>query len=301
MNLSTAGLELTSTAAIDLHLHTDYSDGDWTPGQLLDYLVQEQFGLAAITDHDRTDSAAVLQQLALEKCLPVLAGVEMTTVWQDENAAQRVDELSGLPEMTDLLCFGFAPGQSPLFDLAQDLRRRQSDNTREVFENLQRKGYIFPQFPDALAEILAKPSPLQPHELAALVKRGGYGSGEPSAGRIVLEAGCAFAMNDLAAAVDAAHRSWAVCLIAHPGKSDGFVCYDVEMLDRLRQSISIDGLEVYHPVHTPDQTAMYLDYAQRHHLLVSSGSDSHRLEKPPIKYRAELSRALLERVGIAIH
>lgn len=301
MNLSTVGLELTSTAAIDLHLHTDYSDGIWTPGQLIDYLVQEQFGLAAITDHDRTDSAAALQQLALEKRLPVLVGVEMTTLWHDETGAQRVDELSGLPEMTDLLCYGFAPGRHALDELAHDLRRRQSENSREVFENLQRKGYTFPQFPDALADILAKPSPLQPHELAALVKRGGYGEGEPSAGRIVLEAGCTFAMNDLAAVVDAAHRSGAVCLIAHPGKSDGFVCYDVEMLDQLRRSIPIDGLEVYHPVHTPAQTAMYLEYAQRNHLLVSSGSDSHRPEKPPKKYPAELSRALLERVGIAIH
>ena len=45
---------------------------------------------------------------------------------------------------------------------------------------------------------------------------------------------------------------------------------------------------------------MYLEYAQQHHLLISSGSDSHRPDKPPIKYRAELSRNLLERVGIQI-
>jgi len=35
-------------------------------------------------------------------------------------------------------------------------------------------------------------------------------------------------------------------------------------------------------------------------LLVSAGSDSHKPEKPPIKYRAELSRELLERVGIQV-
>ena len=107
-------------------------------------------------------------------------------------------------------------------------------------------------------------------------------------------------MNDLAAVVEAAHRSGAVCLIAHPGHKDGFVTYDAQMLDKLRQDIPIDGLEVYTPKHTPDQTAMYLDYAQQHRLLISAGSDSHRPDKPPIKYRAELSRGLLERVGIQI-
>jgi predicted metal-dependent phosphoesterase TrpH len=300
MDLSTTGLSLAADAAIDLHLHTTYSDGDWTPEQLLDTLVDEQFGLAAITDHDRADTVAAIQQLALDKHLPVLVGVEMTTLWQDEMTDQRRDEMSGLHEMTDLLCYGFDPDRNALTELAQDLLRRQRENTREVYENLCRQGYTFPDPPEALAVILAKPSPQQPHELAALLVRNGYGTGQPSAGRIILEAGCTFAMNDLAAVVEASHQSGAVCLLAHPGHADGFVTYDVQMLDKLRQEIPIDGLEVYQPKHTPAQTAMYLEYAQQHHLLISAGSDSHRPDKPPIQYPAELSRALLERVGIQI-
>jgi predicted metal-dependent phosphoesterase TrpH len=298
MNLSTTRLVLASDAAIDLHLHTTYSDGTWTPEQLLDYLVGEQFGLAAIADHDRADTAVALQQLALDKGQPVLVAVEMTTLWQDEMTTQRRDEMSGLLEMTDLLCFGFDPDRNALNDLAQDLLRRQRENTREVYENLRRKGYTFSESPDELAAILEAPGLQQPHELVALLKRHGYGTGKPSAGKIVLDAGCTFAMNDLAAVVEAAHQSGAVCLIAHPGHKDGFVTYDVQLLDKLRQEVPIDGLEVYHPKHTPAQTAMYLEYAQQHHLLISSGSDSHRPDKPPIKYRAELSRALLERLGI---
>ncbi len=185
-------------------------------------------------------------------------------------------------------------------DIARDLLRRQRENTREVFENLQRKGYTFPQEPEALAAILEQPGPEQPFALVDLLTRHGFGTGEPSAGRIILEAGCEIVTNDLAAVVEAAHQSGAVCLIAHPGHKDGFVTYDVQMLDKLRQDIPIDGLEVHSPKHTPEQTAMYLDYARSHGLLISSGSDSHRPEKPPIKYKAELSRSLLERVGIHI-
>jgi predicted metal-dependent phosphoesterase TrpH len=298
VNLSTSGLRLAADSGIDLHLHTTYSDGTWTPGQLLDYLVQEQFSLAAITDHDRADTGAGLQQLALEKHLPVLVAVEMTTLWKDEMSGK--DELSGQDNMTDLLCYGFDPAPNALNDLAQDLFNRQRENTREVFENLQQKGYAFPQEPDALAALLEQPSPQQPHALVALLKRHGYGTDQPSAGRIVLEAGCMFALNDLAAVVEAAHQSGAMCLIAHPGHKDGFVTYDVPLLDKLRQDIPIDGLEVHHPKHTLDQTAMYLDYAQQHHLLISSGSDSHRPDKPPIKYQADLSRSLLERLEIQI-
>jgi predicted metal-dependent phosphoesterase TrpH len=299
MNLSTTGLILTSDAAIDLHLHTTYSDGTWTPEQLLDYLVGEQFDLVAITDHDRIDTMAAIQQLALEKHLQVLVGVEMSTVWKDELSG--IDELSGQDNMTDLLCYGFGPPPNALNDIARDLVRRQQENTREVFENIQHKGYTFPQESDALASLIEQPSPQQPFALADLLKRHGYGTGQPSVGKILLEAGCKLEVNDLSAVVDAAHQSGAVCLIAHPGHKDGFVTYDVQMLDKLRRDIPIDGLEVYQPKHSPEQTTMYLEYAQKNQLLISSGSDSHRPEKPPIKYRAELSGNLLERVGIQIN
>jgi histidinol phosphatase-like PHP family hydrolase len=298
MNMSTSGIRLAADSAIDLHLHTTYSDGAWTPKALLDHLARERFSLAAISDHDRADTAAALQQLALDKHLPVLVAAEMTTLWKDELSGK--DEMSGQDNMTDLLCFGFDPPPTALNDLAQDLLRRQRENTREVYENLQRKGYTFPEEPEALAALLKQPSPQQPHALAALLKRHGYGAEGPPVGKIVLEAGCAFALNDLAAVVEAAHRSGAVCLIAHPGHKDGFVTYNVQMLDKLRRDIPIDGLEVHTPKHSPDQTAMYLEYARKHDLLVSSGSDSHRPEKPPIKYRAELSRGLLDRVGILV-
>jgi len=276
---------LAPDAAIDLQMHTTFSDGTWTPEQLINYLVNERFGLVAITDHDRVDTVASLQQFALQKQLSVLAAVEMSTSWKGEP--------------TDVLCYGFDPEQNALIDLAQDIARRQRENTREVLENLRENGYTFPN-PHQLLALLEKPSAQQPHELVALLKKQGYGTGEPSAGKLITDAGFLWATNDIAAVVDAAHRSGAVCLIAHPGRGEGYTCYNASLLDGLRQDIPIDGFEVYYPDHTPEQIAMYQEYAQRHRLLTSSGSDSHGPEKKPIKYRAELSRNLLEHLGIHI-
>jgi predicted metal-dependent phosphoesterase TrpH len=281
----TPHLVLAPDAAIDLQLHTIYSDGTWTPEHLIEYLVSEGFGLVAITDHDRVDTVASLQQLAAEKQLPILAAVEMSTSWKGEP--------------TDVLCFGFDPEQNVLHELAQDIVHRQRENTREVCENLRKIGYTFPN-PQELVALLEKPSAQQPHELVDLLKKQGYGTGEPSAGKLISDAGFFWATNDLATVVDAAHRSGAVCLIAHPGRGEGYTCYDARLLDDLRQEVPIDGFEVYYPVHTPEQVAIYREYAKTHRLLTSSGSDSHGPEKKPIKYRAELSRSLLERLGIQI-
>src|SRR6188474_3052020 len=100
MPLSTAGLTLAPDAAIDLQLHTTYSDGTWTPEALIDHLMAGGFGLAAITDHDRTDHIAALQALAITKGLPLLVATEISTTWRGE--------------MTDVLCFGFNPENSAM-------------------------------------------------------------------------------------------------------------------------------------------------------------------------------------------
>jgi predicted metal-dependent phosphoesterase TrpH len=284
MSPSTAGLRISAESAIDLHLHTNHSDGRWAPEQLLDHLQREQFGLAAIADHDRPDMVATIQTLALDKGMPMLVAVEMTTTWQGEPV--------------DLLCFGFDPNQNALNDLARDLLRRQQENTREVYDNLRRQGYGLPS--GALPSILATPSARQPFALVDLLKERGYGLGEPPAGKILSAAGCTFATNEPAAVVDAAHRSGAVCLLAHPGRGDGFTIFDTQLLDRFRREVPIDGLEVYYPLHTPAKTAMFREYARPHGLLVSAGSDSHGPDKPPTKFRAELCRGLLKRLGIQL-
>jgi len=284
---STTNLVLDSEVPIDLQLHTTYSDGAWIPEQLLDHLEHEQFGLAAITDHDRVDIVPAIQKLAIEKHLPLLAATEMTAEWQDQ--------------MTDVLCFGVDPQKPELYKLAQDVIHRQVENTREVYDNLFKKGYKFPKDGSELEAILAKPSSQQLRELVELVKRYSFGKGETaSAGRIVLGSGGAFATNKIADVVEAAHTSGAVCLIAHPGRSDGFVTYDIKTLDELRKKVSIDGLEVYYPAHTAEQNTIFLEYAERHRLLICAGSDSHGPDKPPIKYPAHLCRTLLERMGIQV-
>src|SRR5579883_1050540 len=91
---------LAADAAIDLHMHTNYSDGRWPAQQLIDYLVAEKFDLVAITDHDRVDKVAEIQELAAAKGLPVLAGVEISTQWNGK--------------MGHMLCYGFDPQQNAI-------------------------------------------------------------------------------------------------------------------------------------------------------------------------------------------
>lgn len=282
----TTNLTLSPDASIDLHMHTTYSDGRWPVEQLIDYLVAEHYDLVAITDHDRIDTVASNQELAAQKNLPVLAGVEMSTDWNGK--------------MGHVLCYGFDPHNNELLPLSQNVVQRQLENTRAVYAELRRKGYEFPRQQEALKN--SGGDVALPRDNINLLREHGYASDWQAGLSMIREAGFISIHADMAQTVDAAHRSGAVALIAHPGRREqNFTYYDIDLLDKVRAEVPLDGIEVYHPYHTPELVEAYREYARKHHLLVSTGSDSHsHAARMPVKHRAEISRDLLERVGIHI-
>lgn len=279
-------LILTPDTNIDLQLHTINSDGKWTPEDLIDHLISEDFGLVAITDHDRVETIDSIQQLGAQKGLPILTATEMTTTWRGQ--------------MTDVLCYGFDLQNTQLASLAQDIIKCQRENTQSVYTHIVQHSDI-QHNADELTTILNKPSAQQPHAIVDLLKAKQYNTETtPSIGELLKDSGITFETSEIATVVNATHQSGGVCIIAHPGRSDGFPNFDVDLLNQLREDVPIDGIEVYYPLHTPEQTTMFLDYAQKHNLLISAGSDSHTPDKPPIKYPARNCRALLERLGIQL-
>lgn len=279
-------LTLSPGAAIDLHMHTTYSDGLWSDEQLIDYLAREGFALVAVTDHNRVDMVAHIQTLGAARNLPVLAAVEMSTTWRGR--------------MGDLLCYGFDPSHNELAPLAEWIVSRQLENTNAVYETLLQQGYTFPRQDEVLAENAGKLR--LPMDNIALLRAHGYAPDFASALRMITEAGFRSIEVDMAEAVEATHKSGGVCLVAHPGRREpGFTFYTPELLDQVRAEIPLDGIEVYHPSHTPELVGTYLAYAREHKLLQSTGSDSHgQPSRLPIKYRAEISRELLARVGTSV-
>jgi 3',5'-nucleoside bisphosphate phosphatase len=279
-------LTLASDAAVDLHMHTAYSDGRWPVQQLIDYLVSEDFELVAVTDHDRIDKITEIQALAAEKHLPVLSGVEMSTTWNGR--------------MGDVLCYGFDPENDELIAITEKFTQTRQNNMYEVYDKLLQEGYRFPNQREVLAR--SDGQLVHPLDNGILLREHGYAQDWPTAVKMVREAGYRSTRIDMAETVEVVHSSGGVCLIAHPGRDEaGFTFYDPALLDQLRIGVPIDGIEIYHPSHSLQSIEIYQEYVRKHHLLGSAGSDSHCIPtRMPIKYRAETSRSLLEQVGIKI-
>src|SRR5690242_6169854 len=123
--------------AVDLHLHTRYSDGQWRPEALFDHLAARGFRAVAVTDHDWVDRVARMRALGDARGIHVLVGVEVSASWRDETA--------------HLLCYAAESFGAALGQLVRRTARRQLENTRAVHAELRRRGYAFPHQDEALA------------------------------------------------------------------------------------------------------------------------------------------------------
>lgn len=280
---------LSPDAAVDLHLHTRYSDGDWRPADLFDALAQGRFRVASVVDHDQLAHLPEVMALGNEHAIAVIAGTEVTTEWR------------GLP--AHLLCYA-APSHgftgNALREVIDDTSSRMRANTRMIYDAMLARGFSFPRQHETLAAQLGEP--VRAMDVGQLLIAHGYASGPDEAMRMVVEAGYQQMRAPMEQAVTAAHADGALCILAHPGRGDGELHrYEPGEIEALAGDVPLDGVEVYYPSHSPEQVAAYEALAQRLGLLVSAGSDSHAPNRRmPIPYPARMIAPLLERLNVSL-
>jgi len=281
-------LRLPSDAAVDLHLHTRYSDGRWLPAELFETLAQGGFRLVSVVDHDQLAHLPEVTALGAANGVSVIPGTEVTTDWRGVGA--------------HLLCYApLATGFTgdALHALMEQTVAQMRVNTRMIYDALLAQGYSFPRQAELLADQGGEV--IRARDVADLLEGHGYVPGRREALAMVMAAGYRQSRASLTQAVAAAHASGALCVLAHPGRGEGEIHrYAPEEIEALLGEVPLDGLEVYYPTHTPEQVAAYAALARRHGLLMSAGSDSHGpRQRMPIATEAQRIAPLLARLGVA--
>lgn len=282
-------LRLAPDAAIDLHLHTTYSDGHWRPTDLFDHLAQGDFALVSVVDHDQLSHLPETQALGATRGVAVIPATEVTADWRGVGA--------------HLLCYaplttGFT--SDALAGLLARTREAMANNTRMLYAAMLARGYTFPRQAELLADQGGQV--IRAGDIADLLTGHGYIPGRREALHMVTAAGYQQARAGLAEAVAAAHASGALCALAHPGRGEGEIHrYSVEEIETLLADAPLDGIEALYPTHTAEQVAEFTALAARRGLLISAGSDSHGpRQRLPIPYAAAQVAPLLARLGVAV-
>jgi len=240
----------------DLHMHSTFSDGGWTPEKLVKSGCRVGLAAIALTDHDSVDGLRQAVSFGAENGLEVIAGVE----------------ISAFDDGVDLhiLGYGFDPEHEEL--RAVLLRSQNARRTRaaRMVERLAELGA-----PLRLDDVLAKAEEGvvgRPHVAQALLDAGHVRSVR-EAFEIYLGDGKPACVDKIRIpardAISLLHRAGGIAVAAHPGTYGG-----VSYAETLLQD-EIDGVEVLHSLHDSLSVHQLEDFARANDLVMTGGSDFH--------------------------
>ncbi len=241
---------------VDLHSHTQASDGLFSAERLIAEAVERKVDVLAVTDHDTLDGIAAAEAAAAGTSLRVLPGIEITC---------HVDATE-----IHLLGLGIRPAAPGLAEWLRLLRDQRVERLRRIAAALEALGMaidVTPYLAPGRAGTVGRP------HIARLLVENGYARGFDDAFDRFLSPGRPAFVERVRMPADEAirrvHGAGGVAVQAHPGQMG-----DDRHLERL-VGWGLDGLEVYHPDHTPEMRRRYVDAVDRFGLIATGGSDFH--------------------------
>ncbi len=267
---------------VDLHTHTDRSDGTLSPNQLID--LAERLGLkaVAITDHDSLEGYDLAQPYAQRAGVELVCGIELSTKYRDRS----IHVLGYFLEQP--------PGEAFRGHLACLQEARRERNGR-LTERLRQLGLSI-RLEDA--EKLGRSQTGRPHFAQLLVNRG-YVSSIREAFKVYLDESAPGYVERRDPSLENVLRwireAGGISSWAHPGRAireaEGSARDFFEELG----AKGLDAVEVYHVDHTADEMAQFRSAAENLGLGITGGSDFHGTEKGRAQLGAlNLPSSLLE-------
>jgi predicted metal-dependent phosphoesterase TrpH len=253
---------------IDLHSHSTISDGTDEPETVVALAARAGLTALALTDHDTLHHIERARTAGIVHDLDIVTGCELS--------CDTGDDVHG---SLHLLVYFVEPG-CELDGHLDALQVARSVRNEAMIARLNELGVAI-----TLEEVTEE--------------AGGYGVGRPHIGAVMMRHGYVASMSeaferylghgasayverdrlDVATAIELAHASRGVAVIAHPHT----LRLDDSDLDnyltRLR-AMGLDGLECMYSSYTPAERAAYAGLARRHDLAVTGGSDYHGSHKP---------------------
>lgn len=256
-------------SGVDLHTHTNRSDGTFTPSELVLRAAALGLDVVAVTDHDTTEGLDEAIETGRRVDVEVVPGVEFSA----EHQGLSVHVLAYWMEVRD-------------DEFQAELARLRDDRFRRgelMVEKLQALG--FPISFARVREIAGGGNIVRPHVAQAMVEAGIVPDEEQAFERWIADGRPAHvpkhALEPLDA-VDLIGRAGGVCVLAHPGMWGD----QTEVPDDLIAAMAergMAGLEVDHPDHTPEQRGRYRGMATSLGLLATGGSDCHGVRYEPVR------------------
>ena len=259
---------------VDLHLHSNRSDGRLAPAAVVASAKESGLEVIALTDHDTVSGIEEADRTAGELEVELIPGLELSTY--DDSGS------------THLLGYYVDPGNPDLLEFLESARASRWRRAQEIVEKLNGLG-LGVTFDEVVEQTSGSSLIARPHIARALVDGGWVGHYAEAFGRFIAAGRPAYVPTRHTAPADGIRRIQAaggLAFLAHGGKSHSEAAIQ-ELIDA-----GLDGLEIFHPDHGPEQVQKLQQLAADGDLLESGGSDWHgpresrrgRLGSQPVPY-----------------
>ncbi|MCY9668022.1 PHP domain-containing protein [Paenibacillus alginolyticus] len=266
----------------DLHTHTTASDGTQRPAANVQMAFDAGLGAIAITDHDTVSGVEEALLAGRELGIEVVPGVEISTVANGQ-------DIHVLGYYMDIY-------NEQFLQRLASLRETRDTRNNMLIERLQELGLDI-----TMAEVLLEVENIKtkgdtvgrPHIAAVLLNKGYVSSISEAFERYLGKGAAAYANPpriEPATAIGWIQEAGGKAVLAHPG-----IYHDDALVEAIVHQ-GLDGIEVYHSDHTPEDEAKYFSLAQRSGLLITAGSDFHG-ERGGVVFHAPIGS---RRIGIDV-
>ena len=247
---------------VDLHCHSNVSDGVLAPAAVAAYARKSGVDMWALTDHDEVSGIKAARQAAEELGMRFVTGVEISVTWANETV-----HIVGLKIDED--------NRELVAGLAATRSGREA-RAREIAALLEQAG--IPGAYEGALNYVANPDLVsRTHFARYLVEIGVCGSTSEVFRKFLTEGKPGYVPHrwaTLAQAVGWIRGAGGIPVIAHPGRYKFSATAEGALFDEFSQ-LGGKAIEVVTGSHTPDQYGTYAEMARRYGFLASRGTDFH--------------------------
>ena len=255
-----------SMDTIDLHTHSTFSDGTFTPLQLVKYAEEKGLKAFAITDHDTTEG--IKEAKSIETNVEVISGVEISTRYDKK----------------EIHIVGLYVNENDA-DLNKQLKYYREKRVTRNFEILEKLNSLGVDITiDDVKERCTGDVISRAHIAKALVSKGFVGSYTEAFDRYLGDNKCAYVPRETLnyeESMELITKAGGVPVLAHPLLYKMSDTNLENMMVKLRQK-GLKAVEVYYSTHSNSDTQHVMAMANRVGLIYSGGSDFHGATKPKI-------------------
>ena len=246
---------------VDLHNHSYFSDGVFSPSEVVSFANEAGCNLFALTDHDTTDGIDEARQTADKLSVDLISGVEISAFWR--NAPIHIIGLD-IDISNDVLQKGLNYNQ-----------RLRKERAEKISLGLYRAGVK-----DALEKTqeLSKTDMITRTHFAQMLIREGYCKDMKSVFRRFLTGkkpgASRVEWRSFDEVVGWIHAAGGLAVIAHPFRYRMTQTKIKNMLIDFKEVMG-DGVEVVTATSTEEEITLSNQWAKEYKLLSSCGSDYH--------------------------